>query len=91
MNQPRHVSLELELRGDASTDSALAFVDPEDMLVDPIWIPRSQIFNLDRLLDGLDNGLTWSTKETVEIIIPQWLAEERGLDVYCEELEDECD
>ena len=84
-----HLSIELTLFGDACTDAALAFLDPDEEDGTLMWIPRSQIHNLDRLLDGLPAGSLWGTKETVEIEIPQWLAEEKGLDIYAEETEDE--
>jgi len=82
-----HAVVELTLNGDACTDAALAFVDPDNLVNDPIWIPRSQIDNLDEVLDGLEDGLGWGVREVVEIKIPIWLVEEKGLDIYAEEVD----
>jgi hypothetical protein len=39
-----------------------------------VWIPKSQILDCDKDVDDVEIG------DVVEIIIPQWLAEEKGLD-----------
>lgn len=80
-------SVELRLKGSACTDSALAFQDAD--MDEPIWIPRSQIQNLDELIDGLPAGSWWTINEEVEIHIPTWLVEEKGLDLIAEEIEGE--
>ncbi len=83
-----YVSVELELYGPACTDSALAFVNPEDSLNDPIWIPRSRVENLEDIVQNqLADPIGWTTKEKVEVIMPTWLAEDKGLEVYAEELD----
>lgn len=81
------VAITLNLRGAACTDSALAFDDPEDEYDEPIWLPRSQIQNLEDVLDEFPDGIGWTTQGRVEIEIPTWLAEKKGLDVYAEELD----
>lgn len=89
-----HVEIELVLIGRDCTDQALAFEHPEQEELDPfndldpIWIPRSQILNLDGLLEiQLEDGIRSDTYQEVEIEIPLWLAEEKELDMYAEELD----
>ncbi len=83
-----YASVELTLNGDACTDEALAFINPEvEGWKSVIWVPRSQIRNLDDVLDGLEDGIRWGTREEVTIEIPIWLVEEQGLDNYAEEMD----
>lgn len=82
------VAVELVLRGSMCTDASLGFENPEDRADDPIWLPRSQIQNLDEVLDGLEDGIGWTTREEVTIHIPHWLAENEGLDPYAEEIDE---
>lgn len=49
-----------------------------------IWLPHSQIRNYLAILDAEPRY-----REKVEVEIPEWLAVRKGLDPYCEELEDE--
>ena len=72
------VTLEFTVR----RSKALGFVHPDGP--GTIWLPTSQIRNLDALFEGhLDR------RQKIEVHIPQWLAERKALDPYCEELEDE--
>jgi len=71
------VMLEFEIDG----HKAVGFkIDDSDV----IWLPKSQIFNLEALLDAEP-----TYKEKVSVEIPEWLAIKKGLDPYCEEVEDE--
>lgn len=76
----RHVSVTLEFQ--INTGKAMGFLPPEAVGI--IWLPHSQIRNLDAILDA-DPGY----REKVEVEIPAWLSEKNSLDPYCEELEDE--
>ena len=82
-------SIELRLKGHACTEKALAFDDPEDLFGTPIWIPRSQIRNLDSVLDGLPERELFTLKEKVTLHLSIWFLEQKGLDAYAEELEEE--
>lgn len=84
----RIASVELRLKGHACTEKALAFDDPEDLFGDPMWIPRSQIRNLEEVLDSLPSGDLFTVKEKVTIHLSLWFVETRGLDAYAEELEE---
>lgn len=84
------VTVSLKILGGACTDSALGFENPDNDELKPIWIPRSQIHNLEEVLERqLDDGLSYSVEEMVDIDIPTWLAEEKGLDIIAEEVSDE--
>jgi hypothetical protein len=75
-----YVSVTLEF--EVNRKKAMGFSHPEGP--GTIWLPHSQIRNLDAILDGdLDHH------SKIEVEIPQWLVERKGLDPYCEELEDE--
>lgn len=82
----RLASVTLKLKGGACTVYAIAFFDPEES-AEPIWIPRSLIDNLDAVIDGLPAGSWWTIEEEVELHLPVWLVEEKGLDSYAEELD----
>lgn len=82
-------SVELKLKGSACTDKALAFEDPEDLFGDPLWIPRSQITNLEEVLDSLPAGSLWTVEQNVTLHLPIWFVENASLDQYAEELEEE--
>lgn len=94
------LSLELELRGHACTPEALAFTHPDydvdaapstagaNQDVDEIfWLPRSQIKNLEDIIDRqLDEPITYALREEVEVHVPFWLAEEKQIEDYAEEM-----
>lgn len=80
-------ALTMKLKGGACTEGALAFYNPENELDDLIWIPRSQIMNLEEVVDSLPAGEWWTIEEEVNIEIPNWLVEEKGLDPYAEEVD----
>lgn len=82
-----HCRVELMLNGGACTDDAIAFVDLEEGY-EPIWIPRSLIRNLADMLDSLDEAIGWTTNDKVEIEIPTWVVESKGLDSIAEEIND---
>ena len=85
----RLASVELKLKGRACTEKSLAFDDPEDMFGKPMWIPKSQIRNLDSVMDSLPPGDLFLVNEKVTIHLSFWFVETRGLDAYAEELEEE--
>lgn len=69
------------------TDKAMGFCDAEAesrgqaLLTEPIWIPKSLIVNFDDLPD-----FTADQDTALEIHIEQWVAEQHGLDPYCDEI-----
>lgn len=61
---------------------AIGFEIPEAL--DLIWIPRSQIRNHDEIIEtDYVNG------DKMDVEIPDWLAVNKGLDPFCEELDNE--
>ncbi len=79
------VSVELFLH--TWTEKCMGFCDPEAEnrgqlgRSAPIWIAKSLIDNFDDLPD-----FTADQEASLEIHIPQWVAEDNGLDPYCEEI-----
>lgn len=88
MRTNTHAQVTLRLQGGACTDMALAFQNPENISLDPIWIPKSKIANLEDVYDSLPDQIGWTTDETVSIHIPIWLVEEKGLDAIAEEIDE---
>ncbi|MCK5600720.1 hypothetical protein KAR91_02555 [Candidatus Pacearchaeota archaeon] len=84
-------SVELMLAGCACTDESLAFENPDEreMPTRYIWLPRSQIENLEEVMDSLPEGSLWPIRQQVELHVPQWLLEQKGIDGYAEEIEEE--
>ncbi len=87
MTDDRHVSVELFVH--TWTDKAIGFCHPEAESytqgvgpLGPIWIPKDYIRNHGALRD-----YTLPEYRQVEIEIPAWLAANKALDPYCEELE----
>ncbi len=81
-------AISLNLKGSACTEQALAFDNPENALLEPVWIPRSQIRNMDHVLGEFPDGMGWGVQGMVEIELPTWLVEDKGLDAYAEECEE---
>lgn len=68
------------------TEKAIGFCDVEaesylEHPLEPLWIPKSVIINFDDLPD-----FTRDENRKLEIHLPQWKAENLGLDPYCEEI-----
>ena len=80
----RYVSITLIY--ETQTEKALGFCDPEAgvVLLEPVWIPKSEIRNFEDLPD-----FTEYENRELDLEIPAWLAVKKGLDPFVEELEDE--
>lgn len=76
----RYVSIELEFER-YSKEAMLFFLEATRSA---IWIPNSQIRNLDALTSA---DLKYKDKTVVEI--PEWLAIRKELDDYCDEIDEE--
>lgn len=74
--------VEVTLEFEINSGKTMGFLPPESVGI--IWLPKSQIRNLEAILDADPRY-----RQKIEVEIPQWLAEIKGLDPYCEELEDE--
>ena len=81
--------VELKIKGACCTPEALGFEHPDSANKGILWVPRSQIQNLDELLDDIDNDSLWGVDEMVTVHLPVWLIEKEELDAYAEETEDE--
>ena len=76
----RYVSIELEF--ESYSDKAMLFFLEDNRTT--IWLPHSQIRNLDALTSA-----DLQRKDKVIVEIPEWLAIRKELDDYCDEIEEE--
>jgi len=75
----KHVSVTLTYV--TSSLAAVAFEQPERMGI--LWIAKSLIQNHETF-----NAADYSNGDLMEVEIPAWVAEKKGLDPYCEEIEE---